>query len=177
MSALEDTPIKGASILPDAKLNTIVIKTVCTDCRYDIITTDRSIVMDHGHRTITCPNCDAINWLDARQKSKTTAADICAEAARLVGGDRAVTHGDASINFQNTADIWTAILRAKMRNQGTTGAVDFASYALSALDVANMLEAFKIARRYSGSHNPDDYADGAGYAGCAGEIAAQSSNS
>ena len=34
-----------------------------------------------------------------------------------------------------------------------------------------MLETFKIARRYSGSHNVDDYVDGAGYAGCAGEIA------
>ena len=42
---------------------------------------------------------------------------------------------------------------------------------LDALDVANMLEAFKIARRYSGSHNIDDYVDGAGYAGCAGEVA------
>jgi hypothetical protein len=34
-----------------------------------------------------------------------------------------------------------------------------------------MLEALKIARRYSGAHNIDDYIDGAGYAGCAGEIA------
>jgi hypothetical protein len=34
-----------------------------------------------------------------------------------------------------------------------------------------MMEGMKIARRYSGSHNVDDYVDGAGYAACAGEIA------
>jgi hypothetical protein len=97
-----------------------------------------------------------------------TAASICADAATLVGGDRQVTHGDKTINFQNTADAWNAILRAKSRQFGwpPPGGI-----TLDALDVANMLEAFKIARRYSGSHNIDDYVDGAGYAGCAGEIA------
>jgi hypothetical protein len=97
-----------------------------------------------------------------------TAASICADAAALVGGDRQVTHGDKSINFQNTADIWNAIIRAKSRQ---TGWPPPGGTTLDALDVANMLEAFKIARRYSGSHNIDDYVDGAGYAGCAGEIA------
>jgi hypothetical protein len=103
-----------------------------------------------------------------------TAASICADAAALVGGDRQVTHGDKTINFQNTADLWNAILQAKARRCGWTTrsfveALD--ALALDALDVANMLEAFKIARRYSGSHNIDDYVDGAGYAGCAGEVA------
>jgi len=106
-----------------------------------------------------------------------TAASICADAAALVGGDRQVTHGDKTINFQNTADLWNAILRAKARRAGwpaDEAAMRFVTldaFALDALDVANMLEAFKIARRYSGSHNIDDYVDGAGYAGCAGEIA------
>jgi len=98
-----------------------------------------------------------------------TAASICADAVALVGGDRQVTHGDKTINFQNTADLWNAILQAKARRRGWTTR-SFVE-ALDALDVANMLEAFKIARRYSGSHNIDDYVDGAGYAGCAGEIA------
>jgi len=100
-----------------------------------------------------------------------TAADICATAAQLVGGDRQVTHGDKTINSQNTADAWNALLRAKLRRAGITdlGVLNYA--LLDALDVANMLELFKIARRYSGSHNLDDYIDGAGYAGCAGEIA------
>lgn len=94
---------------------------------------------------------------------KNSAATICIAAAELVAGDRQVTHGDKSINFANTADIWNAIMAAKRRRSE--------GMLLDALDVANMLEAFKIARRYSGGHNLDDYVDGAGYAGCAGEIA------
>jgi len=101
-----------------------------------------------------------------------TAAEICADAVALVGGDRQVTHGDKTINFQNTADIWNAIIRAKSRRSGWPMTPNDAVW-LDALDVANMLEAFKIARRYSGSHNIDDYVDGAGYAGCAGEIASR----
>ncbi len=94
-------------------------------------------------------------------------SDICKTAAELVGGDRAVKHGDTALNFMNIADIWNTILRAKARQAG----IPSWQLQLDALDVANMLEAFKIARRYSGSHNIDDYVDGAGYAGCAGEIA------
>lgn len=96
----------------------------------------------------------------------STAGAICITAAQLVSGDRQVAHGDKSVNFQNIADIWNAILRAKVRRDGHLVVLD-------ALDVANMLEALKIARRYSGSHNLDDYVDAAGYAGCAGEIADQ----
>jgi len=91
---------------------------------------------------------------------------ICKTASELVGSDRQVTHGDKTINFQNTAEIWNAILNAKARKFNQAPVL-----FLDALDVANMLEAFKIARRYSGSHNLDDYIDGAGYAGCAGEVA------
>lgn len=94
------------------------------------------------------------------------AKSICDTAGALVSGDRKVIHGDMALNFRNTADIWNAILRAKARKASV-----HATVTLTALDVANMLEAFKIARRYSGSHNIDDYVDGAGYAGCAGEIA------
>jgi hypothetical protein len=94
-----------------------------------------------------------------------TAAEICVGAAELVGGLRAVTHGDKALNFKNIADIWTAVLTAKSRRDGTV------EIFVDPLDVANMLEALKIARRYSGDHNIDDYVDGAGYAGCAGEIA------
>ena len=43
---------------------------------------------------------------------------------------------------------------------------------LDAHDVATLMEGMKIARRYTGVFNPDDYVDGAGYAACAGEIAA-----
>lgn len=112
--------------------------------------------------------------------SALTATEICAEAAKLVGGDRSVSHGDKTVNFQNTADAWNALLRAKVRQSMTQSPAGYDEKAkqhmalvptLTALDVANMLEAFKIARRYSGTHNIDDYVDGAGYAGCGGEIA------
>jgi hypothetical protein len=103
----------------------------------------------------------------------TTAVDICATAANLVGGSRKGTHGDKTINFANTAALWNAILEAKLRQISAAELQAFPR--LTALDVANMLEAFKIARRYSGTHNLDDYIDGAGYAGCAGEVADRAS--
>lgn len=102
------------------------------------------------------------------------ASTICKTAADLVGGDRAVKHGDKTINFTNTAALWNAILEAKLRQFPSVNPTAFPR--LDALDVANMLEAFKIARRYSGGHNVDDYVDGAGYAGCGGEIAEKSAS-
>jgi hypothetical protein len=39
--------------------------------------------------------------------------------------------------------------------------------------VANLMEGLKIARRYTGKFNADDYIDGCGYSACAGEIAAR----
>lgn len=89
------------------------------------------------------------------------AHDIAAKAAELVGGDRAKTHGSKLENHANIARLWTAY----GRNAGwLTG-------DLSPLDVANLMELLKVARRQAGAHNPDDYVDGAGYAAVAGEIA------
>lgn len=90
------------------------------------------------------------------------AHDIAAKASELVGGDRAATHGDKLKNFADIAAIWNGILQAAGKLPTTP---------LNAHDVANLMEGMKIARRYSGSHNIDDYVDGAGYAACAGEIA------
>src|SRR5690348_10600997 len=92
----------------------------------------------------------------------TTAEQFLQQALTLVTGDRQVKHGDKTINFKNIAIMWNAYIKiAKpLRNE------------FNALDVANMMELFKIARRVSGDYNEDDYVDGAGYAGCAGEIAA-----
>jgi hypothetical protein len=94
---------------------------------------------------------------------KQTATLICRSAAVLVAGDREATHGDKHENFKNIAFIWNAILAMKLPA--------IIEDPLSPLDVANLLEGLKIARRYTGTHNLDDYVDGAGYAGCAGEIA------
>jgi hypothetical protein len=83
------------------------------------------------------------------------AKGILTKAADLVGGDREKTHGKKRENMENIAALWTGYL----------------DVSVTALDVANMMVLMKIARTKSGSHNPDDYIDAAGYAGCAGEIA------
>ncbi len=98
----------------------------------------------------------------------TSAAYFCAEAARLVGGDRATTHGDKTLNFHNIAELWNGYWRIKCRVEGERLTTPFTAH-----DVGCMLELFKIARRFSGTFNADDYIDAAGYAGCAGEILAR----
>jgi hypothetical protein len=91
------------------------------------------------------------------------APDICAKAAVLVGGDREATHGDKVENHQNIARLWNAYLDWRLPE----------GEALTAKDVALMMALLKIARTKLGAHNPDDYVDLAGYAGCAGEIASR----
>lgn len=93
--------------------------------------------------------------------SVITATTIASTASELIGGDRAQTHGDKLENFSRTAAIFNGIL---------TAAGIATSRPLDAHDVCNLLEGLKIARRYSGSFNVDDYIDGAGYAACAGEV-------
>lgn len=92
------------------------------------------------------------------------ASDVAKKAAELVGGDRAVTHGDKFKSHAKIADVWNGILAAAGKP---------AKVPLNAHDVANLMEGLKIARRYCGAFNPDDYIDGAGYASLAGEIAAE----
>lgn len=92
------------------------------------------------------------------------AFEICDAAGKLVSGDRQSTHGDKFENHQCIAHVWNGILAAA----GKATAVP-----LDAHDVATLMEGMKIARRYTGVFNTDDYIDGAGYAACAGEIAAE----
>lgn len=92
------------------------------------------------------------------------AQQIAETAAKLVAGDRENSHGDKLLNHIKIAAVWNGILMAA----GKTPAAP-----LDAHDVANLMEGLKIARRYAGSFNADDYVDGAGYASCAGEIAAR----
>jgi hypothetical protein len=90
------------------------------------------------------------------------AHEIASKASHLVGGDREKTHGSKLDNHTKIADVWNGILACAGKR-----------VTLSAHDVCNLMEGLKIARRYSGSFNIDDYIDGAGYAACAGEIAAE----
>lgn len=92
------------------------------------------------------------------------ATEIAAKAAELTGGDREKQHGNKLQNHANIAAVWNGILLAAGKLPATP---------LNAHDVANMMEGLKIARRYAGSFNLEDYIDGAGYAAVAGEIAAE----
>lgn len=93
-------------------------------------------------------------------KLKCSAAALLTNAAMLVGGDRARTHGDKAQNHAKIGVMWNALLHIRPDPAAP----------LDAHDVATMMELLKIARRYSGSFNPDDYLDGAGYAAVAYEI-------
>ena len=92
------------------------------------------------------------------------AHEIATKAASLVGGDRETTHGNKLKNHAAIAAMWNGYLTARGK---------LSQIPLDALDVANMMETLKIARRCNGAHNDDDYVDGAGYASVAGEIAAE----
>jgi len=99
-----------------------------------------------------------------------TAANLLKDAADLVGGDRHSQHGDKRANMQNIADMWNALLYAKFRRDGSPDAGFPSHLKLTAVDVASMMELMKVARRYLGSHNIDDYLDAAGYAAVAAEV-------
>lgn len=90
------------------------------------------------------------------------AKDIAAKAAELVGGDRERQHGATLENHAKIAAVWNGILKAAGKH-----------VEVDAHLVACMMEGLKIARRFSGSLNEDDYTDAAGYAAVAGEIAAE----
>lgn len=89
------------------------------------------------------------------------AHEIASKAAELVAGDRDRQHGQKRDNFQRIATMWQAYYDIR-RNPYD---------ALDPTDVGHMMVLMKIARTQSGSVNPDDYIDAAGYAACAGEIA------
>jgi hypothetical protein len=96
------------------------------------------------------------------EKVAPTAADILDTAAGLVSGDRDRSHGAKHRNFANIAALWSAYLAIR-KDPGAP---------LTALDVGHLMALMKVARTQSGAFNADDYVDGAGYLGCAGEIAA-----
>ena len=83
------------------------------------------------------------------------AMDLCRRAADLVGGDRACQHGDALAVHTNIAVLWSAFL----------------GMPITARDVALMMVLLKIARTKTGTFNPDDYVDAAGYAALAADVA------
>lgn len=96
---------------------------------------------------------------EASQK-QITAEGILRSAAYLIGGDRNAQHGDRSVCLSNIATLWNAYLEVR-RDPGSK---------LAGRDVAIMMSLLKIARMESGSVNPDNAIDGAGYLALAGEL-------
>lgn len=91
-----------------------------------------------------------------------TAAEFLEHAAGLVGGDRAKQHGTKEECFGRMAIFLNAYVNSR-RNP---------SVEFTAVDAAHIMVLWKMARTQTGSYNPDDWTDMAGYAGCAAELAA-----
>lgn len=88
------------------------------------------------------------------------ADEVLREAAELVAGSRADSHGEKWHNHFNIATLWNAFLQ--MRRDP--------SALISPADAAMMMALLKIARTQLGDMNRDDYVDGAAYIALAGEI-------
>lgn len=86
---------------------------------------------------------------------------ICEDAARLVSGDRRGDYGDAVINCQKTAELWTAYLNERLKPE----------HPITATDVPLMMILFKIARHLTGRVKRDNFVDMAGYADVAHYVA------
>ena len=103
--------------------------------------------------------------------------EILEAAMSYVTVDREAQYGSPEDNFKLVAGFWHLYLCARFdtayRNGKTveTGDGEFDEYVLTAEDVANMMSLLKIARIATGQKKNDNYADLAGYAACAGEIA------
>ena len=92
-----------------------------------------------------------------------SAGFICQQAAEHVAGDRERQHGDKRQNFGNIAALWNAFLAIRRD----------AAAPLDESDIGHLFVLAKVARTQSGSYNGDDWIDMAGYAGCAGQVAAE----
>lgn len=85
----------------------------------------------------------------------TPREDVLSEAARLITGDRNQTYGSPTQNFQDTAAIWSIILRNKLRD----------GVRIEPGEVASMMVGLKLARQPA-QPKRDNWVDIAGYAGC-----------
>jgi len=86
---------------------------------------------------------------------------ILTEAYSVTRKARQVDYAHPAINFIRVADFWTSYLRGIGKLQGNT--------ALTAQDIARMMELFKVARQMQ-SYKHDTVVDTAGYADCDARI-------
>jgi hypothetical protein len=92
------------------------------------------------------------------------ANDIITAAGLLVGGDRKAAYGDVVSGLTRIAIYWNAHLHATSNAPPS---------ALTAEDVAKFMVLLKLARSETGPIRMDNYVDGAGWFGIAGEAAAR----
>ena len=83
-------------------------------------------------------------------------SDLLNKAIEIVDGERRNQYGEPEDVFTKISHLWSDYLNAE----------------LTPVDVANMMMLLKIARSQSNPEYQDNYIDIAGYAACAGEIAA-----
>lgn len=96
---------------------------------------------------------DALEYQNAKPTTRKTILDA---AEKCVCHDRQDTHGRPEDSFGDIADLWTA----------------YKGVEFDPVDVAQMMVLLKIARAKGNPKHQDNWIDIAGYAACAGEIAA-----
>ena len=111
--------------------------------------------------SMVCPACDPRNTPPTPTAAPTAAPTVApetvlAEAARLIKGDRARTHGDATAQHTALGRIWGAML----------GLPD-----LPASTVMAMMVGLKLSRLAHGTPTRDHYVDGCGYLSLAWDAA------
>lgn len=93
-----------------------------------------------------------------QEEQPTTRKTILEAAEKCVCHDRQDTHGKPEDSFGAIADLWTAYLDI--------------GHEITPVDVAQMMILLKIGRAKENPKHTDNWVDMAGYAACAGEIAA-----
>lgn len=132
-----------------------------------------------GRASIRCPSCryepytagcvenawavwDALSDLAGKTKGEekmpTTRKTILEAAEKCVCNDRQDQYGKPEDSFGAIADLWTAYLDVGRE--------------ITPVDVAQMMILLKVGRAKENPKHQDNWVDMAGYAACAGEIAA-----
>lgn len=93
-------------------------------------------------------------------------AEILEDARVCVCGEREQDYGSPENNFETIGLLWSVYLRAAHPE------INLALNGITPKEVAAMMALLKVARIATGS-SPDSFVDLAGYADCAGEIAAR----
>lgn len=91
-------------------------------------------------------------------RANPSRARVLQEAERLITGDRNVSYGTPTQNFQNIADLWNVRFGHKL----------FGEEKFTAADIADAMILLKVARNIA-QVKRDGYVDIAGYAGCGWE--------